>query len=157
LPDLRVKEDSTMAIRIVDDTMTLETGGRIVATAWFSEHAAANGNGARTVSTHPARLFSRNQAITALALAERLAVSYGDDDPFVTAWRKELFLWLRVTLCVDPHLIHVVRGGVLAKPCQLPPSDPASCAVPVSSQFRCRRQRAARSATTDAYGAGGGD
>jgi hypothetical protein len=39
----------------------------------------------------PARLFSRNQAITALTLAERLAVGYGDDT-FVMAWRKELFL-----------------------------------------------------------------
>jgi hypothetical protein len=29
------------------------------------------------------RSFSRNQAITALPLAERLAVGYGDNDPFV--------------------------------------------------------------------------
>ena len=33
----------------------------------------------------PRPLFSRNQAITALTLAERLAVGYGDDDPFVMA------------------------------------------------------------------------
>jgi hypothetical protein len=39
----------------------------------------------------PARLFSRSQAITALTLAERLAVGYGDNDPFVMSWRKELF------------------------------------------------------------------
>jgi hypothetical protein len=44
------------------------------------------------VSTHPARLFSYNQAITALTLAERLAVGYSDDDPFVKTWREELFL-----------------------------------------------------------------
>jgi hypothetical protein len=25
-------------------------------------------------------------------LAERLAAGYGDDDPFVMSWRKELFL-----------------------------------------------------------------
>ena len=62
-----------MAIRITDDTMTLQIGDRVVATARFSEHAAADGNGAWIVSTHPARLFSRNQAITALTLAERLA------------------------------------------------------------------------------------
>ena len=31
----------------------------------------------------PGRLFTRNQAITAMVLAERLAAGYGDDDPFV--------------------------------------------------------------------------
>lgn len=81
-----------MAIRINDDSMTLEVDGRVVATARFSEHAAADGNGAWIVSTHPARLFSRNRAITALTLAERLASGFGDDDPFVKNWRKELFL-----------------------------------------------------------------
>jgi hypothetical protein len=81
-----------MAIRIYDDTMTLEIDDRVVATARFSQHAAADGNGAWIVSTHPARLFSRNQAITALTLAERLTAGYGDDDPFVIGWRKELFL-----------------------------------------------------------------
>jgi len=34
-----------MAIRITEDTMTLEVGDRVVATARFSEHAAADGNG----------------------------------------------------------------------------------------------------------------
>jgi hypothetical protein len=81
-----------MAIRITRDTMTLEIGNRVVATARFSEHAAADGHGAWIVSAHPGRLFSRSQAITALTLAERLADGYGDDDPFVMAWRKELFL-----------------------------------------------------------------
>ena len=56
----------------------------------FSQCAAADGNDAWIVSTHPARLFSRSQAITALTLAERLAVGYGDSDPFVMSWRKEL-------------------------------------------------------------------
>jgi cytochrome P450 len=60
-----------MAIRIMDDTMALEIGNCVVATARFSEHAAADGNGAWIVSTHPARLFSRNQAITALTLCVR--------------------------------------------------------------------------------------
>ena len=45
LPDLPVKGSSTMAIRITEDTMTLEVGDRVVATAPFSEHAAADGNG----------------------------------------------------------------------------------------------------------------
>ena len=81
-----------MAIQIEDTFMVLEVSGAIVATARFSKDAAADGNGAWIVSTHPARLFSRDQAITALTLAERLAAGFGDDDPFVKAWRKELFL-----------------------------------------------------------------
>ena len=81
-----------MTIRIYDDTMTLKVDDRVVATARFSQRAAADGNGAWIVSTHPARLFSRDQAITALTLAERLGAGYSDDDPFVIGWRKELFL-----------------------------------------------------------------
>ena len=81
-----------MAIRIDEDSMTLTVDDRVVATARFSQDAAADGSGAWIVSTHPARLFHRDQAITALTLAERLAVGYGDDDPFVKTWRKELFL-----------------------------------------------------------------
>ena len=49
-----------MAIRIEDNLMALEVGGAIVATARFSKDAAADGNGAWIVSTHPARLFSRD-------------------------------------------------------------------------------------------------
>jgi hypothetical protein len=81
-----------MAIRINDESMTLEIEGRVVATARLSQNAAGDGNGAWIVSTYPARLFSRNQAITALTLAEHLAAGYGDDDPFVTSWREELCL-----------------------------------------------------------------
>jgi hypothetical protein len=55
-------------------------------------HAAADGRGAWIVSDHPSRLFTRNQAITAMVLAERLAAGYGDDDPFVIGWREELGL-----------------------------------------------------------------
>jgi len=72
-----------MAVRIEDDFMALEVDGAVVATARFSQHAAADGNGAWIVSTYPARLFGRDQAITALTLAERLAAAFGDDDPFV--------------------------------------------------------------------------
>jgi len=79
-------------IEISNENMSLTVDGEVIATARFSQHAAADGNGAWIVSTRPARLFGRNQAITALTLAERLAVGYGDDDPFVTGWRKELFL-----------------------------------------------------------------
>jgi hypothetical protein len=79
-------------IEISAETMTLIVEGDVVATARFSQHAAADGNGAWIVSTHPRRLFTRNGAITALTLAERLAVGYGDNDPFVKSWRAELFL-----------------------------------------------------------------
>ena len=58
-----------MAIRITDDTMSLETDNRAVATARYSKDAAADGNGAWIVSTHPARLFAQNQASTALTVA----------------------------------------------------------------------------------------
>jgi len=39
-------------------------------------------------STHPARLFTRNQAITALTLAERLAIGFGGGDQHVIARRE---------------------------------------------------------------------
>jgi len=42
-----------MALRIMEDAMTLKTGNRAVATARFSEHTATDGNGAWIVSTHP--------------------------------------------------------------------------------------------------------
>ena len=79
-------------IDISDEYMAAVIDGKTVAAARWSWHAAADGNGAWIVSTHPARLFSRSQAITALTLAERLAVGHGDDDPLVKSWRKELFL-----------------------------------------------------------------
>jgi hypothetical protein len=58
-----------VAVRITGDAMPLGTGSRVVATARFSEHAAAGGNGGWIVSTCPARLFTRVQAITALTVA----------------------------------------------------------------------------------------
>jgi hypothetical protein len=72
-----------MAICIDGDVMMVEIGERVVATARFSEHAAGDGHGAWIVSSHPARLFTRDQAITAMLLTERLAAGYGDDDRFV--------------------------------------------------------------------------
>jgi hypothetical protein len=81
-----------MAIQIEDNLMTLTVDDTVVATARFSRHAAGIGNGAWIVSTHPTRLFNRNEAITAMVLAERLAAGFGDDDPFVMGWREELFL-----------------------------------------------------------------
>jgi hypothetical protein len=67
--------------------MTAEFSGRVIATAQYSSHAAADGQGAWIVSGLPRRLFTRNQAITAMVLA-----GYGDDDLFVIGWREELGL-----------------------------------------------------------------
>jgi hypothetical protein len=72
-----------MAISINDDSMILEIDGKIIATA--REQA----DGWWEVTGWP-RYFTRNQAITALTLAERLWVGHGEDDPFVIAWRAEL-------------------------------------------------------------------
>ena len=80
-----------MTARIEDQLMTAGYDGRVVATARYSSHAA-DGHGAWTVSGLPHRWFSRNQAITAMVLAERLAAGYGDDDLFVIGWREELGL-----------------------------------------------------------------
>jgi uncharacterized protein YfaQ (DUF2300 family) len=77
-------------IEITADRMTARYGGQVVATARFGQHAAADGGGAWIVSTHPARVFCYNQAITALTLAERLSAGHGDDDPFVGSWRGEI-------------------------------------------------------------------
>lgn len=79
-----------MAIRVTYDTMTLEIDNRVVATARFSEHAAADGTGVRIVSTHPARLFTRDQVITALTVAGLLAVGYVGNDPLVMTLRAGL-------------------------------------------------------------------
>ena len=81
-----------MAARIEDDSMTAEYDGRVIATARYSSHTVADGHGAWIVSGLPRCMFSRNQAITAMVLAERLAAGYGDDDLFVIGWRKELGL-----------------------------------------------------------------
>ena len=72
--------------------MSLKIDGQVIATAKFSESAAADGRGAWIVPSYPGRLFTRNQAITAMVLAERLAAGYGDDDPFVVGRREELGL-----------------------------------------------------------------
>jgi hypothetical protein len=72
-----------MAIKITDEFMYLRVDGRVLSTARQRD------DGWWTVTYWP-RLVTRNQAITVLTLEERLAASYGDDDPFVVAWREEL-------------------------------------------------------------------
>ncbi len=71
--------------------MTTEYNGRAIATARYSANAT-DCQGAWLVSGLPYRWFGRNQAITAMVLAERLAAGHGDDDLFVIGWRKELGL-----------------------------------------------------------------
>ena len=72
--------------------MSLESDGRVIVTAEFCEHAAADGYGAWIISSYPGRLFTRNQAVTAMVLAERLAAGHGGNDPFVVGWREEVGL-----------------------------------------------------------------
>ena len=72
-----------MAIEINDRTMQLQIDGAVVA---FARQAT---DGRWEISNRRGR-FNRNQAITAMVLAERLATGYGDDDPFVIGWREEL-------------------------------------------------------------------
>ena len=81
-----------MSTKINDDSMSLEIDGHVIATAEIREDTGADGPGAWIVSCHPGRLFTQNQAITAMVLAERLAAGHGDDDPFVIGWREELSL-----------------------------------------------------------------
>jgi hypothetical protein len=53
-----------------------------------SQHAAAGGGG-WIVSTYPARLFTRDQAITALTVAELGESGYPDGHPLIAALREE--------------------------------------------------------------------
>jgi hypothetical protein len=71
-----------MALHINDDSMSLEINGATV-------EAAVRLDNLWRVTGWP-RLLTRNEAITALVLAERLLAGYGDDDPFVAGWQEEL-------------------------------------------------------------------
>ena len=79
-----------VAIRITDDMMTLEIGDRGVATARFSEHTVAEGKRRVACLDHPARLFTRDQAITTLTVAELGESGQPDSHPLVVALREEL-------------------------------------------------------------------
>jgi hypothetical protein len=72
-------------IEITNQYMSLKVDGKVVATARFSQYAAADGNGAWIVSTHSARLFTRDQAITALTVAELGESWYPDSHPLLVA------------------------------------------------------------------------
>ena len=71
-----------MALHINDDSMSLEINGAAVI-------AAVRLDNLWRVTGWP-RLLTRNEAITALVLAERLLAGYDDDDPFVAGWREEM-------------------------------------------------------------------
>lgn len=80
-----------MSIRITEEFMSVEIDGRVIATARFSRHAAADGHGAWIVSSEPGRrLFSRNHAIAALTVVELLSSGCAEGDPLVTTLRAEL-------------------------------------------------------------------
>jgi hypothetical protein len=71
-----------MSIKINKESMSLEINGAEVIAAVRLDHLWR-------VTGWP-RLLTRNEAITALVLAERLLAGYGDDEPFVAEWREEL-------------------------------------------------------------------
>jgi len=79
-----------MSLRIDDDSMSLEVGGKVVATAQFAQHAAADDRGAWIVSDRPGRLLNRNEAITALTVTELLEIGHRSDHPLVLAFEEEL-------------------------------------------------------------------
>ncbi len=79
-----------MSLRIENNSMSLEVDGHVLATARFSEYAAADGQGAWIVSDRSGRLFSRNQAITALTVTELLEIGHRADHPLVLAFEEEL-------------------------------------------------------------------
>ena len=79
-----------MAVRIESEHMAAEVNGQVVATARWNWYAAADGNAAWIATAHPKRLFSREQAISAMVLASLLASGHGDGDPHVVSLRREL-------------------------------------------------------------------
>jgi hypothetical protein len=71
-----------MAIKIDDDSMSVDLDGAVIATATRTGDCWA-------VTDYPAAL-TRNQAITALMIAEYLTTGRDENDPFVIALREEL-------------------------------------------------------------------
>jgi hypothetical protein len=72
-----------MPIKIEDEFMSLEVDGAVLATArkrtegWWE-------------ASHWPRFFDRNQAITALTIAELLEAGRDSSDPLIRALREEL-------------------------------------------------------------------
>jgi hypothetical protein len=105
-------------IEITNQYMSLKVDGKVVATALFSQYAAADGNGAWIVSTHSARLFTRDQAITALTVAELGESGYPYSHPLLVAPRgvavTDRLIRLTTTLAV------VAVANVAAGPANWP-------------------------------------
>jgi hypothetical protein len=115
-----------MSTKINDGSMSLEMDGRVIATAELREHAVADGHGAWIVSCHPGRLFTRNRAITAMVLAERLAAGYGDDD---LSWSAGARSWARIPApltCLDHQ---VTKSACAAASVYLRCTRPSSAAA----------------------------
>lgn len=70
------------SIQIDEDSMSLEINDAVT--------TAAVRVGALWQVTGWPGLLSRNEAITALMLADRLLAGHGEHDPFVAGWREEL-------------------------------------------------------------------
>jgi hypothetical protein len=79
-----------MTLRIDMHSMALQISGQEIATARFAPHTAADGKGAWIVSDRPGRLFTRDQAITALTVTELLAIGHRPDHSLVVAFEEEL-------------------------------------------------------------------
>jgi hypothetical protein len=77
-------------LEIFDDYMALTVAGKVVATAEWSKYNTADCTGAWIVSWCTNRLFNRDQAITALTIAELRATGRTDDDPLLAALHEEL-------------------------------------------------------------------
>ncbi len=78
-----------MAVRIGDTEMTSDLTPH---TCRWRPHAAADGGGAWVATLCPGRLLSRDEATTAMCLAEAEATGRGRT-PQAAQWRRELAIW----------------------------------------------------------------
>jgi hypothetical protein len=105
-----------MAIRIESNRMSSD---QIRHYAVWNADAAADGTGAWVVSWLPLRLLTRNQATTAMVLADLLAgglIGPGHRTwPAIQGWAAELHM-------TAPD----VAAAVAAPPADLPPASPAA-------------------------------
>jgi hypothetical protein len=83
-PSLR---EGLPVIEINDESITLTIDDEVLASARFSRHPAASGDGVWIAPYHAARLFTGDQAITAMVIAERRAAGCHGDNSFTSGWR----------------------------------------------------------------------
>jgi hypothetical protein len=92
-----------MATTITDESMTSDvTANR----ARYSKDAAADGNGAWVVTWLPLRLLTRNQAVTAMTIAETVAIAMrsGVTEQFA-GWRLHVDGWAAELGLTGPEAI----------------------------------------------------